>query len=333
MKQYIYFLTVAFLLFGCSGTTTVQIGELPPPTVLGSSYFPPATEYPPAAAVSYSVIDGTIDGYGDPVVQSIATNYGSGMSFNDSEPPSEHSFTYTFNNVIYKPRYSHYYGDYFASITYPGDRFVQNDRGFAEQITNFVDGYGVYSDGFNATKLLVGGGLNGLNYTDFGYWIGIPKNTTKDPVYLAFASMIQAPHSTYHAEANTSFVGKTAAIAYSKTNGHDYARELGGDATLTIDASKNAHLNLDFQDYYTFDIYTNYSNYISGGDQSMSSVIVTGANTNGGPAFNSCVSGCNSVANIQYFYSGIYLNEEAAGTYKYTSGTNELVGSFGAIRN
>lgn len=324
------------ILFGCTTDAKLSLSDLPQMVYVstndGTTYAPSSPENPPANALSYSQIDNLIRDYGTPRVRSLKYNDREALnySYNNHIPPdSEDTFVYKNGNILFRPRYSNYYGDYWGEITYLGNMFVSNQNGFAEQTTGEVEGrnfwYNDYKDGFITTKLVLGGGVNNLLYTDFGYWIGVPKNTTKDVIYMPFAIMV--PHA-YGTPANTSFTGKTAAVAYTE-NVVGSARELSGNATLTLDGSKNANLHLAFENYYTFDI--NSDNYGGGFDfQTVSSVAVSGVNSNGGPAFSSCTSNCSSAGLVDYMYSGQYSAEEAAGTYKYTNGGNTLTGSFGA---
>lgn len=322
MMKYLFW---AFLvvLSGCA-TAKLELSDLPQPVYVdesnGTTYSSPSSQFPPANALSYNQIDTLVKG----------SNY-----YQDEVPSYKslnHTASYTPDlrrtqgNIIFHPDGR---SDYV--ISYRGDSFVPNSQGFAEQTTGAIPkpeidwGYTGW-DGLVMTKLVLGGGVTGLNYVDFGYWIGIPKNTTKKPVYEAFATRTTAPGYSYGSgdlvSANTSYSGRAAGIAVDN-NVTGSARELGGTATLTIDGSKHAHLNLAFQNYYTFDIYSNYS--YGGG---ITSVSVTGTNSNGGPAFSSCPSGCSASAN--YTYVGQYQGDEVVGTYKYTSGNSSLIGSFGA---
>jgi len=324
MKPY-FILAFLVALSGCTTTTTLELGDLPQPVYVsvgdGTTYIAPSSDIPPANALSYSQIDTMLKGsnyYQDTSISYKSINY---------DPNYNLYLKRNSGNILFYPTGS----SSIYVLTYRGDRFVPNANGFAEQTSGAIPASSPdrpYWDGLATTKLVLGGGMTGLNYVDFGYWIGIPKNTTKKPVYEAFATRTpgySAGVSGTMVSPNTSYTGRTAAIAVDN-NVSGSARELGGTATLTLDNSSHTHLNLAFQNYYTFDIYSNTS---YGYD--ISSVSVSGTNTNGGPAFSSCSSGCS--AGASYTYVGQYQGDEVGGTYKYNSGNSTLVGSFGASLN
>ena len=161
----------------------------------------------------------------------------------------------------------------------------------------------------------------GLKYLDFGYWIGVPKNSTYKTEYTPFI-VHGGGWNAYTASNAATYTGKAAAVAYNSAVPGS-AHELGGTATLEVSDRYNAKLKLDFDNYYTFDMTLG-----SSSNGTPSSVIVNGTNTNGGPAFTSCVSGCSAGAGISYV--GQYGIEEVGGVYHYSDGNNKLYGSFGA---
>ena len=334
MRKYLLLL-VMFFVSGCAVDAELKLTDLPGPVYLyndGSSYsggtggssggsstvIPTYSENPPANALSWSQIDTLIK----------PSNYNSDTNasykYYNYSPYYAPYFKRSFGNIIFYPTGQSYNG---YSITYNGDRFVPNQYGFAEQETGAIS-KPEYTDpgswdGLVRTKLVLGGGMTGMNYVDFGYWIGVPRNTTQQPVYESFATYSTAYNSKTPG-VNTSYTGKAAAVAVNN-NIIGSAHELGGTATLSIDNNRDANLHLVFQNYYTFDITSDYDG------RYLTSVTVNGTNYNGGPTFSSCNSGCSGSAN--YLYMGQYQGDEAVGTYKYTSGNNVLIGSFGAKLN
>ena len=318
MKVRKYLLLGFFVVLAGCTTAKMELGDLPQPVYVsasdGTTYMAPSSDVPPANALSYAQLDtlvrNTTGSTYSPtaIYKNYAISYAAGYL----------AFSRSWNNFFIRPGDS----DYFEEIMYAGDRSVENEYGFAEQSTGAIANThsGPYFLGFANTKMVLGGGMTGLNYVDFGYWIGVPKDNSKRVLYTAFAT--HPYFTTYAPNASTSYTGKAAAVAYDN-NVPGSARELGGNATLTLNASKNTHLNLAFQNYYTFDIYATNQN-----GSSITSVAVNGTNTNGGPAFSSCSSSCPATAN--YFYTGQYDAAEVGGTYSYTSGNSNLVGSFGA---
>ena len=332
MKKYYVYLVSLFLV-GCATSAELKLNDLPPVYIstttgnfgnAGSSGSGSGTGYQqiypqtrPENALEYSSINKMNRNGTDLIYYFSSVNVKSNY---DIVP----WFYYYNNDVSFNPGCNSY--DY-STIIYLGDSFVRNQYGFAEQIVSNVPALSSYDtfDGFKETKLVLGGGLSGLQYTDFGYWIGVPNNYTKSVIYDAFN--LRGATEYTNISSGTVFTGKTAAIAY--TVGQDgSARELGGNATLTFENSDRTDLKLEFDNYYTFDIVARRA----GG--SVESVTVRGVNTNGGPGFSSCVSGCSSNVSASYSYYGDnYAVKEASGNYKYTKDNNVLIGSFGAKKN
>ena len=317
MNKY-FILAFLVVLSGCtSSAVKLTLTDLPQPVYIsatdGTTYMAPSSQNPPANALSYNQIDTMVKG------SNYSSDSGTSSKTLNRSPNYTPYLKRSFNNITYLPDGSS--STRYYQITYRGDSFVPNTYGFAEQIIeNIPKSEFDYPDwdGLAMTKLVLGGGVTGLNYVDFGYWIGVPKNTTKQPIYQAFATKTNLYYDQTP-DANKSYTGRTTAIVVDNNVGS--ARELGGNATLTLDSSKNAQLHLAFQNYYTFDI----NSYHNG--SSITSVSVTGSPTDG-PSFSSCATGCDAAAT--YKYIGQYQADEVGGTYRYKSGNSHLVGSFGA---
>ena len=310
-------LLIILALCGCSTSATLELSDLPNPvyidTETGEATVPPHTEGKPADAIPYSDLITMISesGYSPYIVSEV--NYG---TYSWEEP----RINITSNNIKFRAWDTYDY----PYVTYFGDRFTRNEYGFAEQTSGRVPAeYSSYYD-YVATKLVLGGGATGLKYTDFGYWIGVYENPYTNPRYIAFTMQGGGHQSDTSTSVYATYTGRAAAVAYNNTI-PGAARELGGDVTLTV-SSSGSNLVLDFDDYYKFTIDSPY--YNGGGN---TSVKVDGTNTNGGPEFTSCTSGCNTYGDIDYY--GDYRAEEAVGTYRYIDGTNTLVGSFGTKRD
>lgn len=314
-------ITILCLFLTACGGTKVELDNLPAPqkvsgeSVTPPDYYdgtiavtPPYTEGAPANAVSYSDLVTLITASGYDMSSYYRNDYFDNVS--DSRYPH---IKYSFDNIVFKPSTYHY-----PSITYIGNRFTENQYGYAEQTTGNVKG-DTDSYSYVQTKLVLAGGSMGLKYLDFGYWIGIPKNTTKQTEYLPFT--IYGGGWSSYTPGNATFTGKAAAVAYNSTVAGS-ARELGGNATLVTSGS-GSNLNLEFDNYYSFNM-----SFDSKTGGTPTSVVVNGTNTNGGPAFTTCVAGCK--ADIDIDYRGQYSAEEAAGVYYYIDGNNKLYGAFGA---
>lgn len=311
-------LLIILALCGCSTSATLELSDLPNPvyidTETGEATVPPHTEGKPADAIPYSDLITMISesGYSPYIVSKV--------NYSDNHPYDPPRIDIAANNINFSAWDSYYY----PYVTYFGDRFIRNEHGFAEQTSGRIPAKYLSYDDFIATKLVLGGGATGLKYTDFGYWIGVSENPYTNPFYIAF-TMQGGGHQSYTGSTiYATYTGRTAAVAYNNTIPGS-ARELGGDATLTV-SSSGSNLVLDFDDYYKFTIDSPYS-YGNG----ITSVKVEGTNTNGGPEFTSCTSGCKAYGDIDYY--GEYRAEEAIGTYRYIDDTNTLVGSFGAKRD
>lgn len=326
MKKYI--VTILCLFLTACGAK-VELDNLPAPkkisgeSVTPPDYYdgtiavtPPYTEGAPANAVSYSDLVTLITASGYNMSSYGRSKYLYNTNISSSYYPK---LNYSFNNIIFTPLV---WSSGYTGITYIGDRFTENQYGYAEQTTGTVQTK-MYSDSnpstYTQTKLVLAGSSMNLKYLDFGYWIGVPQNTTQATQYVPF-TVSGGGWATY-TPGNTTFTGKAAAVAYN-SNVAGSARELGGNATLTTSGS-GSNLNLDFNNYYSFNM-----SFDSKTGGTPTSVIVNGTNTNGGPAFTTCVSGCNASVGIDY--RGQYSAEEAAGVYYYIDGNNKLYGAFGA---
>lgn len=318
MNKKIYLLVI-LALCGCGTTATLELSDLPNPVYIdtesGETTVPPHTDGAPADAISYSDLITMVSKSGNSPYIVSKVNY------SDNHPFEQPRIDITSNNIKFRAWGSYYY----PYVTYFGDRFTRNEHGFAEQTSGRVsaNNYSSYDD-FVATKLVLGGGATGLKYTDFGYWIGVSENPYTNPHYIAFTMQGGGHQSYVSSDVYATYTGRAAAVAYNNTIPGS-ARELGGDATLTV-SSSGSNLVLDFDDYYKFTIDSPY--YYGSG---ITSVKVDGTNTNGGPEFTSCTSGCKAYGDIDYY--GEYRAEEAVGTYRYIDGDNTLVGSFGAKRD
>lgn len=313
---------LCLFLTACGGTK-VEIDNLPAPTInAGESasapdYYngtiavtPTYTEGTPANAVPYSELVTLITANGYDMSNYSRSKYLYNSNISSSYQPR---INYSFNNIIFTPLYYSYNN---TGITYIGDRFTENQYGYAEQTTGAAH---TTQRNYTQTKLVLAGGSMNLKYLDFGYWIGVPQNSTQETQYIPFT--VSGGGWTSYTPGNTTFTGKAAAVAYN-SNVAGSARELGGNATLVTSGS-GSNLTLDFDNYYSFNM-----SFDSKTGGTPTSVIVNGTNTNGGPAFTTCVSGCNAAVNIDY--RGQYSAEEAAGVYRYIDGNNKLYGAFGA---
>lgn len=321
MKKYM--ITILCLFLTACGGTKVELDNLPAPqkvsgeSVTPPDYYdgtiavtPPYTEDAPANAISYSELMTLITASGYDMSSYVRKKYLYNTNISSGYEPK---IKYSFNNIIFTPML---YSSSNTGITYPGDRFTENQYGYAEQTTGEAQ---TTQRNYTQTKLVLAGGSMNLKYLDFGYWIGIPQNSTQATQYIPFT--VSGGGWASYTPGSTTFTGKAAAVAYN-SNVAGSARELGGNATLVTSGS-GSNLNLEFDNYYSFNM-----SFDSKTGGTPTSVIVNGTNTNGGPAFTTCVSGCNAWAGIEY--RGQYSAEEAAGVYRYIDGNNKLYGAFGA---
>lgn len=321
MKKYM--ITILCLFLTACGGTKVELDNLPAPqkvsgeSVTPPDYYdgtiavtPPYTEDAPANAVSYSDLVTLITASGYDLADYSRKRYFYNTNISSSY---DTRIKYTFNNIIFTPLF---YNSTSTGITYVGDRFTENQYGYAEQTTGATK---TTSIDYAQTKLVLAGGSMGLKYFDFGYWVGIPQNSTLLTQYIPFT--VDGGGWSSYTPGNATFTGKAAAVAYNLTVAGS-ARELGGNATLTT-SSTGSNLNLDFDNYYSFNM-----SFDSKTGGTPTSVVVNGTNTNGGPAFTTCVAGCK--ADVDIDYRGQYSAEEAAGVYYYIDGNNKLYGAFGA---